>query len=59
MAVPKKKQSKTKGRQRRTHYTVLAPTVTNCGHCGEPKRPHHVCPYCGTYRGRQFLKVGE
>jgi large subunit ribosomal protein L32 len=59
MAVPKRKQSKMKGRQRRTHYTALAPTVVKCANCGEPKRPHHVCPHCGIYRGRQFLKVGE
>jgi len=59
MAVPKRKQSKMKGRQRRTHYKALAPTVVKCANCGEPKRPHHVCPHCGVYRGRQFLKVGE
>ncbi len=55
MAVPKRKQSKMKGRQRRTHYTALTPTVTKCSQCGEPKRPHHICPHCGTYRGRQYL----
>ena len=48
-----------KGRKRRTHYTALAPTVVKCSHCGEPKRPHHVCTHCGTYRGRQLLAVAE
>jgi large subunit ribosomal protein L32 len=57
MAVPKRKQSKMKGRKRRTHYTALAPTVTKCAHCGEPKLPHHACPACGMYRGRQVLAV--
>ncbi|UQZ89672.1 50S ribosomal protein L32 [Deltaproteobacteria bacterium Smac51] len=56
MAVPKRKQSKMKGRKRRTHYTALTPTVVKCSNCGEPKRPHHVCLSCGTYRGRQFLE---
>ena len=59
MAVPKRRQSKMKGRQRRTHYTALTPTVAKCAHCGEPKRPHHICPNCGVYRGRRFLKVGD
>jgi large subunit ribosomal protein L32 len=59
MAVPKRKQSKMKGRLRRTHYTALAPAVVKCVHCGEPKRPHHVCHHCGMYRGRRFLKAGE
>jgi large subunit ribosomal protein L32 len=56
MAVPKRKQSKMKGRKRRTHYTALTPTVVKCSNCGEPKRPHHVCLACGTYRGRQILE---
>lgn len=46
-----------RGRSRRTHYTALAPTVVKCAQCGGAKRPHHVCPHCGVYRGRQFLEI--
>lgn len=59
MAVPKRKTSKMKGRLRRTHYTAAAPAVVKCENCGEPKRPHHVCPACGMYRGRQIVEVTE
>jgi large subunit ribosomal protein L32 len=59
MAVPKRKQSKMKGRQRRTHYTVSVSTVTTCSNCGEPTMPHVACPVCGVYRGRKVLEIKE
>jgi large subunit ribosomal protein L32 len=59
MAVPKRKTSKMKSRKRRTHYKATAPTVTRCSQCDEPKMPHHACPSCGTYRGRQVTEVSE
>jgi large subunit ribosomal protein L32 len=53
MAVPKRKTSKSRRDKRRTHVTLPAQTVVACPHCHSPKRPHHVCPTCGTYRGRE------
>lgn len=55
MAVPKQKSSKARGRKRRTHQKVSAPTITVCPECQEAKLPHAACPECGTYRGRQVL----
>ncbi|MDR2612578.1 MAG: 50S ribosomal protein L32 [Deltaproteobacteria bacterium] len=57
MAVPKRRQSKMKGRQRRTHYTAISPTLSKCPKCGEFLRPHTACPTCGQYRGRVILTV--
>ena len=28
-----------------------------CPQCHELRRPHHVCPNCGTYRGRKVIEV--
>lgn len=57
MAVPKRKTSKSRRDRRRTAKTRLAFTaVSGCPQCKAPKRPHHACANCGTYRGRQVIE---
>ncbi|MEE2991569.1 MAG: 50S ribosomal protein L32 [Gemmatimonadota bacterium] len=57
MALPKRRQTKTRGRKRRTHWVLTAPTLVACDHCSEKKRAHRVCPYCGYYQGREVMAV--
>lgn len=59
MGVPKKRTSKSRRDKRRTHYKLTPPEVVLCPQCHEPKLPHHVCPHCGTYKGKEILKVEE
>lgn len=59
MAVPKRKTSKSKSAKRRTHYKASAVSVVLCPTCKEPKLPHHVCPKCGSYKGKKVLEVEE
>ena len=54
MAVPKKKTSKSRRDKRRATHRLEAPRVNVCPVCHQPKRPHHVCPNCKTYRGREI-----
>jgi len=28
-----------------------------CPKCKEPVLPHHFCPFCGTYKGREVIDV--
>ncbi len=49
MAVPKRRNSKTRGAKRRTHYKIKLATVVKCSNCGAYKRPHRACPSCGEY----------
>ena len=49
MAVPKRRNSKTRGAKRRTHYKIRLSSVVKCSSCGAYKRPHRVCPSCGEY----------
>ena len=58
MAVPKKKTSKSKSASRRAANTKLKPVVlTKCPKCGEPKKAHLVCTFCGFYKGKKILDV--
>ncbi len=59
MAVPKRKTSQSKRDKRRTHYKTTAVNTVLCPNCKEPKLPHIVCPKCGYYKGKQYLKVEE
>ena len=54
MAVPKKKTSKARRDKRRAQHKIESPRLNLCPHCGQPKRPHRVCPTCHTYRGRDI-----
>jgi len=59
MAVPKKKTSKARRDQRRSHHAIQPAGQSVCPECGERKRPHHVCQSCGFYRDRQVVAVAE
>jgi large subunit ribosomal protein L32 len=54
MAVPKRKTSKARRDKRRAQHGIKAPRVNICPNCGSPTRPHHVCPNCKSYRGREI-----
>ncbi len=56
MAVPKKRTSRRVRDQRRAHdFLVATAAVETCPDCGASKQRHHVCPSCGTYRGRKVF----
>jgi large subunit ribosomal protein L32 len=55
MAVPKKKQAHSRTATRRANHRIEAPAVSECPRCHSPRRPHRVCPECGTYAGREVV----
>jgi large subunit ribosomal protein L32 len=57
MPVPKKKMSKSKKRHRRGHDKLPNPTLVPCEQCKKHVLAHHVCEYCGYYRGRKILEI--
>lgn len=58
MAVPKKKTSKRRSGQRSAANMGVTPVaMTKCSKCGEPKRTHVVCGFCGYYRGKKVVDV--
>ena len=57
MALPKRRQSKSRSRKRRTHYKSRLVAITSCAQCGAIKMPHRACTNCGYYRGRPVISV--
>ncbi len=55
MAVPKQKQSHARTSKRRSAHKLSAPAFNACPHCHAARRPHRVCPNCGTYAGREVV----
>jgi large subunit ribosomal protein L32 len=59
MPVPKRRTSRAKRDKRRAHDALGAGPRSLCPQCGAPKRPHHVCASCGSYRGREVVQTDE
>ncbi|MFO7919374.1 50S ribosomal protein L32 [Rhodobacteraceae bacterium W635] len=55
MAVPQNKVTRSRRNMRRGHDALTAGNPNECPDCGELKRPHHVCPSCGSYAGREVI----
>jgi large subunit ribosomal protein L32 len=56
MAVPKRKTSTSRRNMRRSHDALANPPMSQCPNCGEIMRPHHACPHCGYYKGREVTE---
>ena len=59
MAVQQNKVTRSRRNKRRSHDSLAPETRTECPECGELKRPHHVCPECGHYNGREVVAFNQ
>ena len=59
MGVPKRRTSSSRRGNRRAHKKLGSPSFSLCPQCHEPLLPHHICPHCGTYKGKEVIKVEE
>lgn len=57
MPNPVKRHSKSRRNKRRSHDFLKFPATSVCPQCNEPKLPHHACPSCGSYKGREVISV--
>ncbi len=59
MALPKRRHSRSRTRQRRAHDSLKKPAIALCAECGEPKMPHRLCGSCGSYKGRSLYRMDD
>lgn len=57
MGLPGHRRTSGDKRRRLTHLAVQEGAMNHCPKCHKPVRPHRACAFCGTYRGRQVVKV--
>lgn len=57
MAVPKKKTSKRRTGMRTNAKKVTPIFLSKCPKCGEPKKSHVACSFCGYYGDKKVLNV--
>ncbi len=55
MAVPRNRHSNARKNSKRAHHAKKPIHVAKCTQCGGLKKPHVVCPTCGSYAGRSVL----
>ena len=56
MAVPKRKTSKSRRNQRRSHDKVVLPNIIEDKKSGEYRLSHHVDMKTGFYNGKQIFE---
>ena len=59
MAVPKRKVTRMKRGNRRSHDALKQPVYVEDKESGDLKRPHHINLKSGKYRGRQVLPAQD
>ncbi|MGB9735695.1 MAG: 50S ribosomal protein L32 [bacterium] len=59
MAQPKRKHSKSRTGKRRSTHKLALPKLVECPRCHQLMKPHHVCPTCGYYAGKEVVEVEE
>lgn len=57
MGTPKQRHTRGRTRRRRSHHALMAIKLVKCAKCGSLILPHHMCATCGTYVGKEILKI--
>ena len=57
--LPKRKYPKSRQGKRRSHIHLTPIQTVECAQCHSPRLPHHACPSCGSYKGRQAVEVAS
>jgi large subunit ribosomal protein L32 len=58
-ALPKRKKSQSRAKQRLSHRALKPTALVECPQCHTMIMPHHACPICGKYNGRDVIIIKE
>jgi len=57
MSVSKRRQTSSRKKKRASHFALKKINVSSCPKCKSEALSHHACATCGTYKGKEVLKV--
>lgn len=57
MSVPARRRSKRRKQLKKPHLKLGRKKLFACPKCQKPVLPHQACSLCGTYDGKQILKI--
>jgi len=57
--LPKRKISRRRKGNRRSHDALTRRHLIECSNCGEWVPAHTVCMSCGTYKGQTVFEIEE
>jgi len=57
MTAPKQRHTKSRRNKRRQRFELKRRIFSICPKCKNPILPHHMCPNCGYYQGREIIDV--
>ncbi|MBK6684160.1 MAG: 50S ribosomal protein L32 [Deltaproteobacteria bacterium] len=59
MAVPRKRKSRSRRGQQRSHDALTRPSFSKCPNCAAAKAPHRICAACGWYGDKTVINVAQ
>jgi large subunit ribosomal protein L32 len=57
MTIPKKRHTSSKVGRRRSHHALKKVKLAKCKKCGKAVMPHRACTFCGSYDGKEVVKI--
>ena len=57
MPHPTQKHTKSRKRIRRSAIKLKKTALSKCPKCKRTVKPHTACAFCGTYKGKEILKI--
>ena len=57
MALPGHRRTSSHKRRRAAHFGLKTKKLNACKKCKKPVMPHRACSFCGTYAGREVIKM--
>lgn len=57
MSTPTQKHTKSRKKIRRGTIKINSNLLVVCPKCKKLIPPHRACPFCGTYKGKEIVKI--